>query len=44
MVRDTFTLILDLWIGIQLVWITMLCAVQLVRVGMSYFMEMESTR
>ena len=32
-VRDTFTLILDLWIGIQLVWITMLCAVQLVQVS-----------
>lgn len=31
--RDTFTLILDLWISIQLVWITMLCAVQLVQVS-----------
>ena len=33
MLRDTFTLILDLWISIQLVWITMLCAVQLVQVS-----------
>lgn len=31
--RDTFTLILVLWISIQLVWITMLCAVQLVQVS-----------
>lgn len=33
MLRDTFTLILDFWISIQLVWITMLCAVQLVQVS-----------
>ncbi|KAI9036588.1 ankyrin repeat domain-containing DHHC palmitoyltransferase family protein [Aspergillus affinis] len=32
-VRDTFTLVLDLWISIQLVWVTMLCAVQLVQVS-----------
>lgn len=32
-VRDTFTLILVIWISIQLVWITMLCAVQLVQIS-----------
>ncbi|KAK1141355.1 palmitoyltransferase akr1 [Aspergillus melleus] len=32
-VRDTFTLVLDIWISIQLVWVTMLCAVQLVQVS-----------
>ncbi|KAL3473630.1 hypothetical protein BJX99DRAFT_233260 [Aspergillus californicus] len=31
--RDTFTLILDVWIAIQLVWVTMLCAVQLIQVS-----------
>ncbi|KAF9883466.1 palmitoyltransferase akr1 [Aspergillus nanangensis] len=32
-VRDTFTLVLNIWIIIQLVWVTMLCAVQLVQVS-----------
>ncbi|PYI26372.1 zf-DHHC-domain-containing protein [Aspergillus indologenus CBS 114.80] len=31
--RDTFTLVLDIWVVIQLVWITMLCAVQLVQIS-----------
>ncbi|KAI9373150.1 hypothetical protein BJX61DRAFT_400622 [Aspergillus egyptiacus] len=31
--RDTFTLLLDIWIAIQLVWVTMLCIVQLVQVS-----------
>ncbi|KAJ5591738.1 uncharacterized protein N7459_002107, partial [Penicillium hispanicum] len=31
--RDTFTLVLDVWIILQLVWVTMLCAVQLVQVS-----------
>ncbi|PLB42410.1 Palmitoyltransferase akr1 [Aspergillus candidus] len=31
--RDTFTLILVLWVCIQLVWVTMLCAVQLVQIA-----------
>ncbi|PYH56187.1 zf-DHHC-domain-containing protein [Aspergillus niger CBS 101883] len=31
--RDTFTLILDVWVIIQLVWVTMLCAVQLVQIS-----------
>lgn len=31
--RDTFTLVLDIWIVLQLVWVTMLCAVQLVQVS-----------
>ncbi|OJJ31762.1 hypothetical protein ASPWEDRAFT_632345 [Aspergillus wentii DTO 134E9] len=31
--RDTFTIILDLWVIIQLVWVTMLCAVQLVQIS-----------
>jgi palmitoyltransferase len=31
--RDTFTLVLDIWIILQLVWVTMLCAVQLVQVS-----------
>ncbi|RHZ58457.1 palmitoyltransferase akr1 [Aspergillus thermomutatus] len=31
--RDPFTLVLDLWIVIQLVWVTMLCAVQLVQIS-----------
>ncbi|GAQ06916.1 palmitoyltransferase akr1 [Aspergillus lentulus] len=31
--RDPFTLVLDLWIAIQLVWVTMLCAVQLVQIS-----------
>ncbi|GFF85047.1 palmitoyltransferase akr1 [Aspergillus udagawae] len=31
--RDTFTLVLDFWIAIQLVWVTMLCAVQLVQIS-----------
>ncbi|KAL3442146.1 hypothetical protein BJX65DRAFT_287428 [Aspergillus insuetus] len=31
--RDTFTLLLNLWIAIQLVWVTMLCVVQLVQVS-----------
>ncbi|KAJ5438371.1 Palmitoyltransferase akr1 [Penicillium daleae] len=31
--RDTFTLVLNIWIVIQLVWVTMLCAVQLVQVS-----------
>ncbi|KAL4869977.1 Palmitoyltransferase akr1 [Aspergillus spectabilis] len=31
--RDTFTLLLDLWVSIQLVWVTMLCAVQLIQVS-----------
>lgn len=33
MLRDTFTLLLDIWIAVQLVWITMLGAVQLVQVS-----------
>ena len=33
MTRDSFTLVLDIWIVIQLVWVTMLCAVQLVQVS-----------
>ncbi|EEP76066.1 palmitoyltransferase akr1 [Uncinocarpus reesii 1704] len=31
--RDTFTIILTVWIAIQLVWITLLCAVQLVQIS-----------
>lgn len=31
--RDTFTLVLDVWITLQLVWVTMLCAVQLVQIS-----------
>ncbi|KAL4819028.1 Palmitoyltransferase akr1 [Aspergillus spinulosporus] len=31
--RDTFTLLLDVWIAIQLVWVTMLGVVQLVQVS-----------
>ncbi|GAB1217155.1 palmitoyltransferase akr1 [Aspergillus terreus] len=31
--RDTFTLVLDVWVVIQLVWVTMLCAVQLVQIS-----------
>ncbi|EAW06283.1 ankyrin repeat domain-containing DHHC palmitoyltransferase family protein [Aspergillus clavatus NRRL 1] len=31
--RDTFTLVLDIWVFIQLVWVTMLCAVQLVQIS-----------
>ncbi|KAF7719470.1 Uncharacterized protein PECH_005246 [Penicillium ucsense] len=33
MTRDTFTLVLDVWDTLQLVWVTMLCAVQLVQVS-----------
>ena len=31
--RDTFTLVLNIWITLQLVWVTMLCAVQLVQIS-----------
>lgn len=31
--RDTYTLVLNFWIGLQLVWVTMLCAVQLVQIS-----------
>ncbi|GMF80284.1 unnamed protein product [Aspergillus oryzae] len=31
--RDTFTLVLDLWVCIQLVWITMLVAVQMIQIS-----------
>ncbi|KAE8349296.1 Palmitoyltransferase akr1 [Aspergillus coremiiformis] len=31
--RDTFTLVLDLWVCIQLVWVTMLVAVQMVQIS-----------
>ncbi|KAJ5084272.1 hypothetical protein NUU61_008851 [Penicillium alfredii] len=31
--RDTFTLTLNIWITLQLVWVTMLCAVQLVQIS-----------
>ncbi|KAL2002060.1 hypothetical protein VTN02DRAFT_742 [Thermoascus thermophilus] len=31
--RDTFTVVLDIWITLQLVWVTMLCAVQLVQIS-----------
>ncbi|KAJ5546998.1 hypothetical protein N7494_004583 [Penicillium frequentans] len=31
--RDTFTLVLGIWTILQLVWVTMLCAVQLVQVS-----------
>ncbi|KKK26099.1 putative palmitoyltransferase (SidR) [Aspergillus ochraceoroseus] len=31
--RDTFTLLLNFWASIQLVWVTMLCAVQLVQIS-----------
>ncbi|KAF3030978.1 palmitoyltransferase akr1 [Penicillium rubens] len=31
--RDPFTLILNVWITLQLVWVTMLCAVQLVQIS-----------
>ncbi|KAJ5621218.1 hypothetical protein N7528_006001 [Penicillium herquei] len=31
--RDTFTLVLNIWIILQLVWVTMLCAVQLVQIS-----------
>lgn len=31
--RDTFTLVLNIWIVLQLVWVTMLCAVQLVQIS-----------
>jgi hypothetical protein len=31
--RDTFTLVLTLWGSIQLVWVTMLCAVQMVQIS-----------
>lgn len=33
MLRDTFTIILVIWITLQLVWVTMLCAVQLMQVS-----------
>lgn len=33
MSRDTFTLVLNFWITLQLVWVTMLCAVQLVQIS-----------
>jgi palmitoyltransferase len=31
--RDTFTLVLTIWTILQLVWVTMLCAVQLVQIS-----------
>jgi palmitoyltransferase ZDHHC13/17 len=31
--RDTFTLILTLWISFQLIWITMLCVVQMIQIS-----------
>ncbi|EEH49218.2 uncharacterized protein PADG_05297 [Paracoccidioides brasiliensis Pb18] len=31
--RDTFTIVLTLWIGLQLIWVTMLCLVQLVQIS-----------
>ncbi|KAJ9301496.1 hypothetical protein DTO271G3_1631 [Paecilomyces variotii] len=31
--RDTYTLVLNFWIALQLVWVTMLCAVQLVQIS-----------
>ncbi|KAJ5605922.1 hypothetical protein N7510_008703 [Penicillium lagena] len=31
--RDTFTLVLNVWITLQLIWVTMLCAVQLVQIS-----------
>ncbi|EAS35590.2 palmitoyltransferase akr1 [Coccidioides immitis RS] len=31
--RDTFTIILTFWIALQLVWVTMLCVVQLVQIS-----------
>ncbi|OQE42271.1 hypothetical protein PENCOP_c004G00141 [Penicillium coprophilum] len=31
--RDPFTLVLNVWITLQLVWVTMLCAVQLVQIS-----------
>jgi palmitoyltransferase len=31
--RDTFTLVINIWIILQLVWVTMLCAVQLVQIS-----------
>ncbi|KAJ5888794.1 hypothetical protein N7495_008835 [Penicillium taxi] len=31
--RDIFTLVLDVWVVLQLVWVTMLCAVQLLQVS-----------
>ncbi|CAI7672984.1 unnamed protein product [Penicillium pancosmium] len=31
--RDTFTLVLNIWVILQLVWVTMLCAVQLVQIS-----------
>ena len=31
--RDTFTLVLTLWASLQLIWVTMLCAVQLVQIS-----------
>lgn len=31
--RDTFTIILTIWISIQLIWVSMLCVVQLVQIS-----------
>ncbi|KAL1967786.1 hypothetical protein VTN77DRAFT_2475 [Rasamsonia byssochlamydoides] len=31
--RDTFTLVLTIWASLQLIWVTMLCAVQLVQIS-----------
>ena len=31
--RDTFTIILDIWIAIQLTWLSMLCVVQLMQIS-----------
>lgn len=31
--RDTFTIILNFWVTLQLVWVTMLCVVQLVQIS-----------
>ncbi|KAL1984855.1 hypothetical protein VTN96DRAFT_8610 [Rasamsonia emersonii] len=31
--RDTFTLVLTIWTSLQLIWVTMLCAVQLVQIS-----------
>lgn len=33
MVRDTFTIVLAFWDSLQLIWVTMLCAVQLVQIA-----------
>lgn len=31
--RDTFTVILTLWVGLQLIWVTMLCIVQIIQIS-----------